>query len=638
MHRSPIVLFAIIVGVVALATIASCRRSDPAEAPLRDWSPNELEPPDIPAANATQPTLRRGEIVKEEEIDWDAMARERAASSVPKPPNNQQSAASSAATPATAPAVSLPPPADLPELVARVKPYVVTIIVYGPDDKPIGQGTGFWLGTDRIVTNHHVVAGGARAEALDPKHDPVPIRGVLASDSGNDLVLLAADRKWMSIDEAYEHDPMPFADKLPRQAEQIVVIGSPQGLEHTVSTGIVSSIRPSNDGQTQLQITAPISHGSSGSPVLDMQGRVVGVAVSVLEEGQLLNFAVPVTALRALKPGKLQTLSEWVLAGKPAEVALADVEYAARNYENARILYERAEQKSPSDPIILSRLGWCYVFKGSAAWGTAESYFKKAIALGAHDPEAFNGLSVIYSFPGTPHYAPQKAVDVLHRGLQIHRDDAGLHASMAKACTELQRHDDAIVSWREATRLAPKNIYYLKCLGDAFRAVRKEPDAVAAYRRAVAIEPAESSDYLHLGNVFEALGNLAGARQVYERGLLQNPDFPILHAQLGWACLESDPDKAADHIETAARGEVDWVFDRPNSSIEYAYRHSSTRSKRIAMHKAAIRANPNDPYPHLFLGILLTIEGDSAGALAEYQILKRLNPDLAESLFKTIYP
>ena len=84
------------------------------------------------------------------------------------------------------------------------------------------------------------------------------------------------------------------------KGEQIINISSPLGLEQTVSTGIISSIRTDEMHGSILQITAPISHGSSGSPVMDMKGNVVGIATFCREGGQSLNFAVNATQISKL--------------------------------------------------------------------------------------------------------------------------------------------------------------------------------------------------------------------------------------------------------------------------------------------------------------------------------------------------
>jgi hypothetical protein len=81
--------------------------------------------------------------------------------------------------------------------------------------------------------------------------------------------------------------------------DPVYAVGNPEGWEGTFSQGLVSGIRHV-DADTILQITAPISPGSSGGPVLNSQGSVVGIAVATFTEGQNLNFAVPVVYLAAL--------------------------------------------------------------------------------------------------------------------------------------------------------------------------------------------------------------------------------------------------------------------------------------------------------------------------------------------------
>ena len=90
------------------------------------------------------------------------------------------------------------------------------------------------------------------------------------------------DVKWIEV-----------VEDLPSVAERILVVGSPMGLEQTVNEGIVSAVREVPSVGKILQISAPISPGSSGSPVINMKGEVIGVATFQLIEGQNLNFAIP---------------------------------------------------------------------------------------------------------------------------------------------------------------------------------------------------------------------------------------------------------------------------------------------------------------------------------------------------------
>ena len=81
---------------------------------------------------------------------------------------------------------------------------------------------------------------------------------------------------------------------------RLAVIGSPLGLEGSVSEGIVSAVRELSAGGRLVQISAAISPGSSGSPVLNAEGKVIGIATALIPFGQSLNFAVPVEAASAL--------------------------------------------------------------------------------------------------------------------------------------------------------------------------------------------------------------------------------------------------------------------------------------------------------------------------------------------------
>ncbi len=107
-----------------------------------------------------------------------------------------------------------------------------------------------------------------------------------------------------------------MATSLPREGDKIVVFGSPLGLQGSISDGIVSTIRNTTNGN-YIQITAPISPGSSGSPVVNMSGRVVGIATLNIKGGQNLNFAIPAQEVAAFWVNQIS--GEIVAANKPAK-------------------------------------------------------------------------------------------------------------------------------------------------------------------------------------------------------------------------------------------------------------------------------------------------------------------------------
>ena len=168
------------------------------------------------------------------------------------------------------------------------------VIVSDANGKKIATGTGFLVSSDgKLITNHHVIENAASAVARAENGGQFTVEGVLADDPKNDLVLLKLKGK-----------DLPFltlgnSDKI-EVGTRIAVIGSPLGLEGTLSEGIVSAVRDLLGEQRILQVTAAISPGSSGSPVLKADGDVIGVAMALLREGQSLNFAVPAVAIKML--------------------------------------------------------------------------------------------------------------------------------------------------------------------------------------------------------------------------------------------------------------------------------------------------------------------------------------------------
>jgi hypothetical protein len=192
-------------------------------------------------------------------------------------------------------AQSAPPRKDIPAIAKAANGVVVSIITSDKDGEPVAQGTGFLVSRDgRIVTNYHVIKGASSAIVKLPDGAFYDVDGVLAFDKARDLAVIRAHGQNFRVVTLGNSDRVQVG-------EEIVAIGSPLSLESTVSSGIVSGIRTiQEEGGKFLQITAPISPGSSGGPLFNMAGEVVGITTLYLKGGENLNFAIPVNDAKLL--------------------------------------------------------------------------------------------------------------------------------------------------------------------------------------------------------------------------------------------------------------------------------------------------------------------------------------------------
>ena len=212
------------------------------------------------------------------------------------------------------------PQESLSKVIKRIQPAVVTIIGYDANDRVTKIGSGFLIDNEgHLITCAHVISGVARAEVKMANGMRYPLKTLVAEDATADLVKLFVDG--LRGNPAY----LPISKIIPEVGERVVVVGSPLGLEETVSDGMVSGIRIVRGRGEILQISAPISAGSSGGPVVNLKGEVVGVAMFQMGKGQNLNFAIPgirVLALRDGPPRPLTTQEKEVQPSQPSPPGL----------------------------------------------------------------------------------------------------------------------------------------------------------------------------------------------------------------------------------------------------------------------------------------------------------------------------
>jgi V8-like Glu-specific endopeptidase len=179
------------------------------------------------------------------------------------------------------------------EVVKRSSDAVVLIVISNSSGQETALGSGFLISADgEIVTNYHVIREAHSAIVRLSNGAFFPVNGVLASDADKDLAIIKVGGKNLPFLTLGDIDKVHIGD-------HVVAIGSPLGLEGTVSDGVVSAIRDV-ESKKWIQTTAPVSHGNSGGPLLDLNNNVVGVITWGVQEGQNLNFAATCSEVKAL--------------------------------------------------------------------------------------------------------------------------------------------------------------------------------------------------------------------------------------------------------------------------------------------------------------------------------------------------
>jgi S1-C subfamily serine protease len=199
---------------------------------------------------------------------------------------------------ATPVAVQSKTPEDSAEKTSLLQRAVVIVTTVDREGKQLLQGSGFFIAADRIVTNLHVIKGAAviRCETFDGK--TTTVRNVVAVDELDDLALLQ-----LEVPQA-DAAVLQLADSVPVEGEAIAVMSSPRGSNWKLTRGQVGptwQFKGTGQRIQRIQITASIFPGSSGGPVVNQEGDVVGIAVMHFEGNDDLNFAIPARSLKSLQ-------------------------------------------------------------------------------------------------------------------------------------------------------------------------------------------------------------------------------------------------------------------------------------------------------------------------------------------------
>ena len=431
---------------------------------------------------------------------------------------------------------------ELTKLVRDIRPAVVTVVVYDINQEVASIGSGFFIDSHgHLITNYHVLDGRYTARVKTADGSTYPVKTILAESKETDLIKVRVDIprkkfKWVQT-----------SDSLPTVAEKILVVGSPMGLEQTVSEGIVSSIREIPSVGEFFQMSAPISPGSSGSPVINLKGQVVGVATFQMVRGQNLNFAVSIKSLRKLKPVRDgMSIPQWTFNNSLHQPRLAE-KLCRQGYsfsingEDRKALefFKLAIEKDPKNARAWNGLGYCHVGLNNPE--AAISAYQNAIKSNPEDESLYFTLGNYYVKLG--HH--REAINSYLQVVRMKPDFEEAFFKLGIAYSQLGQLDEGKDAFEKVIRLNPDAAPAHFNVGIAYAHLGRYEDALNANMEVLRIDPEFAPAHNNIGRLYNMLGNTDREIEAYKMAIRIDPDYASAHYNLGVALLHTGEKAAA---------------------------------------------------------------------------------------------
>jgi len=356
-----------------------------------------------------------------------------------------------------------------------------------------------------IVTNKHVIYGAVAYRVR--KGDKAWKAALVRLDQGHDLCALQPETGWTA---------KPIAIRVSssvKVGERTYAIGAPEGLELTLSEGLVSGLREI-DNVRVIQTSAPISHGSSGGGLFDSEGRLIGVTTFFLKEGQNLNFALP---------------GEWILglgdesaAHFPASAAGSRLEeakelsdkglgaYLDGRYQDAVDAYREVVRLDPNDHTAWYRLGEAQ--EELKRDEEALKSFQQSTELDKNDPLPWT--SMVHVYLRLRRF--DEAINPANQVVLLQGDSPMAWAELGMVYLGAKKYKEAADTCEIWTSLEPDNSKAWALLGIAQSRANRLNDAEVSLELAVSLNPGDAAALYQLGLVYSKQGNQTKVREVYE--------------------------------------------------------------------------------------------------------------------------
>jgi tetratricopeptide (TPR) repeat protein len=480
------------------------------------------------------------------------------------------------------------------EVFESVSPSIVVVKTYDDKggDKMLGSGVIFKTGV--VATNCHVLKEAATTQVLH-RGAKYPAT-LLHSDWDRDVCSLSVDGLKAPVVS------MGSTSRL-KVGEKVYAVGAPQGLDLTLSDGLISSLRQVEGGQ-YLQITAPISPGSSGGGLFDDKGQLIGLPTFYLADGQQLNFAVPVEWIKELPqrqtavhgraaqqvtepPSNLPKSTDWLNKA----LLLAE----NQNWEGLKDHALHWIEAMPGNYNAWATLGSAYDKLGQAA--QAIEAYQQAIRINPRSFETWTNLGCVYHKSGQA----DKAIDAYQQAIQISPEIDMIWFDLGSAYHKSSQTAKSLEAYLQAVRINPEYAEAWYSMGNVYSELGQADKAIVAFQQTIRINPEHNQAWFKLGNGYMQSNQTDNAIKAYKQDIQINPQSYEAWSNLGVAYLQ---------------------IKQPDKSFE-AYQR-------------AVSINPAHAEAWYGLGIHYKIDNQSDKVMEVYKRLKTLDPAKADHFFNKV--
>jgi tetratricopeptide (TPR) repeat protein len=400
---------------------------------------------------------------------------------------------------------------------------IVRIFTYHEDGTMHGQGSGVIIKNNGwIITNYHVL-GDATSIFAEHNGKLISLDSIIAIDMNKDVMLL----QLANDIESKEYKAIPDiklgdSDKL-KVGQRVYAIGSPMGFENTISEGIISGLRTSPDSSRGLiQISAPISSGSSGGAVLNAKGELIGISTMVItgETAQNLNFALLINDV--ITASKNQYIS-----GKHSGEHTAQYyyqkgykEYMLKNYLSAILNYEKAIPASNEDEKGLIYYNIALAYERLGRYDDAINNYTKSLER-SKTPENFSGLGSAYL--QKKEYS--QAIGFYELAIKLDPLFAEGFYGLALVHYEQKDYVKSLSNLIEVIKLNPKSYRAFYLAGEITSKTKMYDKAIYYYEQAIKYKPNYAEAYISMADLYITKGETEKAIEYQQKGYQLNPDL-----------------------------------------------------------------------------------------------------------------